>query len=206
MATDYVTSAALKKTLGITAQSYADDDIATAITAASRGIDNVCQRRFYLDTDANQVRYYTPERTDRLEIDDLTTLTTLQHDPDGDGTFDETWTVNVDFVLEPLNAAQDASNLQPWTRIRVHPLTSFTFEPRYPRTVKLTGKFGWPAVPTAIAQAAGVLAAKLVQRSRNAPFGVVAVFDAGAVAQIARNDPDVMFLISPYMRHRASIG
>ena len=195
MADDYVTSSELKATLELSGQTFADDDLSLAITAASRAIDNVTGRRFYADDDATSIRYYTPRNPDRLWIDDLVTLTTLERD-DGTGLFAESWTVNTDFVLEPLNAAADG---WPFTSVKVRPRSG-----RYfwldDRTVKVTGKFGWAEVPDTIKQAAKIIAAKLAKRSREAPFGVIGVGVEGLAVSIAENDPDVALLIGEYVR------
>ena len=67
------------------------------------------------------------------------------------------------------------------------------------------GKFGWAAVPAAIVEATTILAAQLVKRAREAPFGVVAIgLDVGAVTRIAVTDPSIRFLISDYIRERPS--
>lgn len=197
MAADYVTSLALKATLGLTGETFADPDIATAITAASRGIDQLCGRRFWLDADASQVRYYTPISADLVSIDDLVTLTSLAHDPGGDGTYSEAWTLNTDFVLRPDNAPADD---RPWETIARHPRARFRFVSQYPRTVKLTGKFGWPSVPAPVVEATTILATKLLRRSREAPFGIVSIGLDGAAVRIARNDPDIAFLTSRLIR------
>lgn len=203
MANEYASSAELKAALSMTGETFADADITLALAAASRGIDNVTNRRFWKDTDAAQVRYYSPEDCDFLRIDDLETFTSLVADPGGDGTFEETWTLNTDFVLEPLNAAAD---VEPFTVIRVHPNGSYRFAAAIPRSVKLTGKFGWPAVPDAIKEATMVLASKLLRRAREAPFGVVQIGLEGAALRIARHDPDVNFLIASYMRSRIAVA
>lgn len=199
----YVELEQLKSTLEITGTTFADQDVPMAIRAACRGIDDACGRRFYADADAAQVRRYTPMFTDKLWVDDLITLTTLKTDPDGDGTYEETWTENTDFVLEPLNRELiDGSNREPWSLIRQHPSGSYSFPTGYPRTVELTGKFGWPVVPAAIVEAATILSTKLMRRAREAPFGVVAFGIDGAAVRIARTDPDVAFLLAPYVRVR----
>lgn len=193
---EYATSAELKSTLELTGETFADADVALALTAASRGIDNLTGRRFYADADANKVRHYSPSDKKLLLIDDLVTLTTLLTDPGGDGTFEDTWALNTDFVLEPLNASTDS---QPWTMISKHPSGKFSFPTSYPRSVKLTGKFGWPAVPEAIKEATLILASKLMRRAREAPFGVIpGSIEGSGATRIGRADPDVMFLVGPY--------
>lgn len=196
MANEYATPAELRATLELTGETFADADLTLALAAASRGIDQATGRRFFPDPDANQVRHYSPPAADVLLIDDLVTLTSLNVDTDGDGTFEETWVLNTDFVLEPLNAAADS---HPWTRLRTHPLRGKQLPWRYPRSVELTGKFGWDEAPDEIKQATVIIASKLVQRAREAPFGILVGADSLAV-YIARQDPEVMFLIEPYSR------
>ena len=192
----YVELEQVKHTLELSGTTFGDDDIRAAIHAASRAIDQACDRRFYPDADAAQVRYYTPRSHRVCMIDDAATLTTVKVDTDGDGTFEETLTVNTDYVAHPLNAAADG---WPWDRLELHPLSSATFYPQYPRSIQVTGKFGWATVPHPIVQATTILAHKLMRRAREAPFGILA-FGEGDSARIARTDPDVAMLIAPYMR------
>lgn len=198
---DYITVDQFKDTTTLTGFSDADADITAAITAASRAIDNLCNRRFYPDADANQVRYYNPDKTRWLDIDDLVTFTSLQTDEDGTFTYPDSWVENTDFLLEPLNAAADS---EPFTSIRVHPNGNFTFQPWLPRSVKLTAKFGWSAAPDAIIEATTVLTGRLVKTAREAQFGVFTFGDQAF--QIARNDPTVSMLIGPYRRHRFAVA
>ncbi len=197
MANEYATAVELKSTLELSGESFADADVTLALTAASRALDNLCERRFYKDADATQVRYYSPQAAVSLRIDDLVTFTALASDDDGDGTFETTWVLNTDFVLEPLNATADN---WPWTTIRVRSSGS-RWLPDDERSVRLTGQFGWVAVPEAIKEATLVLASRLLRRAREAPFGVIAAgLDAAAAIHIARFDPDVKLLTGSYMR------
>lgn len=197
MANEYATSADLKATLELGGETFADPDIDLAIPAASRAVDQVCGRRFYKDTDATSVRYYSPTGGERLWIDDIVTVTTVQADPGGDGTFEETWTVNTDYILEPMNAAADG---WPYTTLRLHPRSSRYLPVDYPRSVKVTGQFGWSAVPESVAMATKLIASKLVKRVREAPFGVVGLGFDGAAVRIASQDPDVRVLLAGYVR------
>ena len=195
MANEYASSSELKATLSLSNETFADDDIALALTAASRAVDSVCDRRFWADANANQIRYYTPQAADRVWVDDVVTLTEVAVDTGGDGTFSETWTANTDYIAEPLNAAADG---WPWTSLHVHPRSSRYLPTYYPRSVRVTGKFGWSAVPEPVEQATKIVAAKLVKRSREAPFGVIA---AGELPmRIAQNDPDVQLLLAQFVR------
>jgi hypothetical protein len=200
----YITRAQLKstQTMGTT---YADADVDAAIIAACRAIENTCQRRFYADNDANQIRYYTPDDRWLLEIDDIATFTSLETDPAGDGSFTDTWASGTDFDLEPLNAQADTQNVKPYTRVRVRPNGAFAFDTlRTARSVKVTAQFGWPTVPSEIVEATTLLASQLLTVARSAPMGIVA-FDGGAI-RVARTNGPVMMLIGPLMRHRIAVG
>lgn len=194
---DYVEFEELKTTLSLSGLSFADVDVKTALSSASRAIDQLCDRRFYADSDANQVRYYTPELAYELEVDDIVTVTSLKTDDAGDGTFENTWTLNVDYVREPLNAAADG---EPWTKLCVHPSGSYLFPTAFPRSVELTGKFGWAAVPAPIRQATTILTHRLLKRAREVPFGVSGLGLDGSVVRIMSQDPDVLTLVQPYCR------
>jgi hypothetical protein len=168
--TDYISSSDLKTTLGITVATY-DTDIATAVAAASRGIDGATNRRFWADTGTANVRYYQGSETSRtLTIDDLVSVTELATDTSGDNTFADVLVNNTDFTLEPLNAAAE-NPARPYTLVRLH-VGSSAYWPIYPRSVRITGKFGWPAVPSEIVRATTILATKLFKRQES-PFGIV---------------------------------
>lgn len=181
----------LKNALSMTGETFADVDMALALTAASRGIDNATGRRFYPDANASQVRFYSPQDSRVLWIDDLIELTALASDS-GDGLFGTGWALNTDFVLGPLNATADGT---PWHRIST--LGSRRL-PTAQRSVRVTGKFGWAAVPEGIKEATIILASKLLRRVREAPFGVVDLGIEGGAMRVVRDDPEVRFLIGPF--------
>lgn len=198
----YVELEELKATLEMTGRGFADADMQEALVAASRGIDEVTGRRYYPDTDATQVRYYRVYRDqDIVPVDDLITLTSLQSSALGGATFDYTWTVNTDFVLEPLNAALDGL---PYDTIRLHPTGIQRWPYEWPRGLKVTGKFGWSTAPANIKLATKIIATQLVRRTREAPFGVVQ-FGEEAI-RISRFDPQVAFLLAPYARTDALVA
>jgi hypothetical protein len=197
MANEYVTTAELKATLSMTGETYADDDIALALEAASRTVDAHCRRRFYPDANAAQVRYYTPWSSGYVPIDDLIELTTLKSDPGGDGTYENTWVLNTDFTLQPTNAGAEGV---PYTSLQMHPSGSYVFSTDYPRTVQVTGKFGWASAPPAVKQATSILAARLMKRAREAPFAVAGFSLDGSVVRVTRIDPDVEMLLAPFVK------
>lgn len=190
----YCTLAQVKTALRI------DDDIddellELAIEAASREIDQACERIFY---QVSGTRVYTPRDSYVTEIDDLVTLTTLKTSTGADGDFDLTITDPKDFQLEPLNGI--AGGLEsPTTHIRF--VRDFLFPvDRQDATVQITGTFGWPAIPTAIKQAAVILSSRIFKRNES-PLGVAGFSDIGAV-RVSRLDPDVEALIMPFKKVR----
>jgi hypothetical protein len=193
----YVTLAALKATLSITATTW-NDDLTAAIAAASRAIDEECGRRFYADDDATSVRYYTPTVASHLTIDDLADITSVYIDTAGTGSYTTLWTAGTHFHLSPYNAAEDGC---PYTELEVRGQSGATL-PCYTKSVKITGQYGWPTVPNAIAQATGILAARLFKRAREAPFSVFGMGVDGSAVRISRTDPDVAMLVKPFSRNR----
>jgi hypothetical protein len=114
----YVELEQFKSTAELTGSSFADQDIQNAIVSASRWIDYETSTKFWPDT-VDQTRYFTANGASVLRIDDLISLTTLTTDTDDNGTFDYTWTVNTDFVLEPKNAVQNGFPYNSIRRLRL---------------------------------------------------------------------------------------
>ena len=94
--------------------SNADMYLTTALTAASRSIDEMTGTRFYT-TVADEIRYYTPVTQHVVVIDDLNTLTEIATSPSGTATYSKVWAADTDYVLEPLNAVADG---EPWKQIQ----------------------------------------------------------------------------------------
>ncbi len=217
----YLTSAQLKATLGITVTTW-DADVTASITAASDAIDNLCQRgRNGFNIEGGTAgggtvvssRYYSPVTPGAIEIDDLSSATAAilisrddGLDIDTNDGLANTWTLNTDFFFEPLNAPSGTAGVDAWPfeRIRVHPTGAFLFNTFYPRSVKLTARFGWVAVPGAITDACTLLAERLFKMKREAPMGILAFQDVAV--RVARADSNLMITLGPYMRHRYSVA
>ena len=191
----YVTLEQLKATSELSGMNFADGDARAACAAASRAIDNACDRRFWLDADVNQIRYYEPISPRMVALDDLVTLTTFATDWSQSGTY-TTLTQNTDFYLEPANAAADS---WPFTRATAAPYST-GFPYGLPRSVKVTGRFGWATVPYPVTQAATIMAARLMKRAREAPLGTIGFGIDGNVVRVPRIDPDVDALLGPYKK------
>jgi hypothetical protein len=196
----YVELEQLKSSLTMTGYSFADQDLLLAAGAASRAIDNMCGRRFYLDADATGVRYYQPDPSARMMlIDDLPAPpASVAVDRDGDGVYEETWVNGTDYTLEPLNAP---AKYWPYEQLRLRWRTGRFFPFLTEKSVKVTGQFGWPHVPADIQTATAIVASKLVKRTREAPFGIVTSgTDVGVAMRIVRFDPEVHPTIANYIR------
>lgn len=189
----YVELDALKKSLELGGESYADDDLTLAISAASAAVDNLCGRSFSLG-DPDVTREYVTGRWTWVELDDCAAVSGIESDDYGNGTW-TAWTAD-DYVTLPLNAAADqwpitALRLRPGTQ--VGPFCDVSM-------IRVRGTFGWPTVPDSIVAATSILATRLVKRVREAPFGVAGMGSDGIAIRIAVGDPDVAMLVRPYTR------
>lgn len=184
--TDLVT---VKAALGKASADDRDELISAAIVAASRMIDARTGRRFYLDELESARVFPTHGRTFwdgvqyNLLLDDLGASPTLV---ESGTTASGTWTPTVAYEVGPDNAI-----------VMGRPIT--TLRSTYgwgigAATVRVTGRWGWPAVPAEVALAAQLLAARLYRR-KDSPQGVIGNAEWGAV-RVARVDPDVEALIA----------
>lgn len=191
----YCTLAELKTRLGVT--DVVDDSVLEAvIEATSRLIDDFCGRRFYT-TASDETRYYTAYRVREILCDDdILSITTLQTDHEGDRVYENTWQAT-DYDLEPYNAPLDG---QPYTKISITPYGSYQFPVDIPKGVKIVGKFGYSATAPKPVQEACLIQASRLFRRKDAPFGITGVAEFGVQMAIARLDPDVKILLSPYRR------
>ena len=185
--------ATVKSYLGIpTADSTQNDAINTALDAADEEINNLCGRSFTVPA-ATSTRVYYPTPSDvLLNVDDIATATglILKQDTGDNGTYDETLTITTDFIL--------VGNTTPYRQIQLVNGDTWPRPISNRPTVQVTAKFGYgTTVPAAVVQASTVLAARLYQR-RSSPLG----FQAGNVdtgfIRIARNDPEIMNLLTGY--------
>lgn len=199
MANEYVTAANLKVPLSISGTA---DDVWLGIvaTAASRAIDSFCQRRFYADANAT-ARWFRALSGHLVDVDDVSTTTGLvvATDDNDDGTAETTW-LAADYELQPLNGV---SHGQAWPYTAILAVESRTFPRSLRAAVSVTAKWGWPAVPAEVTQAAYILGAELFKR-KDAPFGVAGFGDFGVVR--IRDDPRLLTLLSPFVLARTVAG
>lgn len=192
-APDYITPDVLRAYLRD--DDASDDDLADAITGASRIIDRWCNRQFGKVDTPEQRRYEAWPDYGKgvwtVDIDDLQDDTGLEVTVDGQ-------TVT-GWELEPFNAPQTG---QAWTRL-VLPADAITPDAR--RRVYVTATWGWTDVPGAVRRATRLQAARIVWR-RESPFGIAGSPDQGSELRLlAAVDPDVRVMLAGYQRAR-SVG
>jgi hypothetical protein len=65
--------------------------------------------------------------------------------------------------------------------------------------ITVTGKWGWPAVPGTITQAAILLSSRLITRARSAPLAIVGGGIDQPATRLGGIDPDIEDLLQPYV-------
>ncbi len=172
-----------------------DANLGLALAAAEDAIDQWCNRRF--DLAAAATARYCTATPGHVDVDDIGSATGLvvESDSGTDGVYETTWVLEAltgyGYSLEPVNA--DARG-RPWTRLVA---VSSTFPTRR-RGVRVTAKWGWPAVPADIKAATLVKAGRIWKR-KDTPFGIFGTADTG-FTRLGGDDQDVKTLIAPYRR------
>ena len=196
----YATLDELSDVLGIE-DADGDARMEAALNAASRQIDAHTGRRFWQDATVVTRTYHADDEY-FVEVDDISTTTGLivKTDTTADGTFATTLTITTDFVLGPLNAANEVP-ARPFENITAVGNYSFPMVNRR-AGVSVTAKFGWAAVPDDVAQACLVQAKNLYK----APAGTLAGYQMssgdGIVTRIPGLDGVAIALLERYRRVR----
>lgn len=191
----YCTLAEIRAQLGFVATDTTQDTrLEIAVEVASRAIDDHCNRVFYATTEA---RYFTAESSIEVFVDDLLSISELETDSTGLGSYDTTWDSTY-YHLYPYNAQ---SKKQPYSTVKVSNLSTYYF-PTSPKSVKITGSWGWFFTSTArpIHDACLLWSARLYTR-KEAIFGVQGTNAIGAntIGSVPL-DPDIKQLLSPYVK------
>ncbi len=188
MANEYAELSELRSMRGITdGNTDQDGDLQRALTRASRAIDDRTGRRFFADDNTSARTYRTAGRLAAdegrwlLVVDDIAdTSVTVEL---GDGT---TWTAYTDYELDPENAVA-----------RGRAVTGLARASWPASRVRVTARWGWPAVPDPIVEATLLLANRRFMR-RDSPEGVAGLAQEGPV-RVSRFDPDIEDLVAPYV-------
>jgi hypothetical protein len=181
----------LKSALGKLTADDRDDLIQSAIAAASRWIDRRCGRYFYADRTTSARTFPVTGRVTCVDsdqvlmVDDIASATGLAVATGRTGSWTTVtgWEVGPDNSLVYGRAYTELRGPVGWLQAGMR--------------VQVTARWGWPAVPDEIAQAATLLAARFYRR-KDSPQGVLGNAEWG-FARVSRVDPDVEALISPFL-------
>jgi Phage gp6-like head-tail connector protein len=198
----YATVAQVKASLRIT-DSIDDTLIEAAIQSASELINGYTNRVFY--NMGSGSRFYAASDPYFCPIDDCISITEVATAVTSNGNYDTIWANpstnqnNGDYQTEPLNAAYPTDGIaSPTTGVRA--LWRYLFPTIGGNAlVRITGTWGWSAVPAPITQACIIQAARLYKRN-DSPTGVMGFGDMGIIRVGSQLDPDVRQLVEPYRR------
>jgi hypothetical protein len=196
VANEYADLATLKASLNIeSADTSRDVLLNRALSSASRSIDKACGRRFWIDP-APVARRYNPyrrvvseENGELLIVDDIGSESGLVVES-GSGT---SYTPVTNYETAPDNALLDG---RPVTGL-LRPFGIWTWRYSSTTRIRVTARFGWPAIPEDIVQATLIQAARFYRR-KDSPEGVTGSAEWGVV-RLSRRDPDVWALIENYI-------
>jgi len=183
---------------GLQIEDITDDTaIEAAILAASRMIDDYCQRAFYQEGTlaAPVTKYYTPVSPWYLEIDDLIQPTEIASRANQSGPFSTIWNLDNDVMYEPINNPQLG---RPVTRLLA--VRTYVWPYFFPQTVKITGVWGYSSIPYEVELACKIQASRLFIRKQS-PFGIAGSVELGTVLLNSRLDPDVEILLKTFRRN-----
>lgn len=197
----YTTKAVLKRRLGSIAMSDTTDDnaIERAIEAVSRDIDQHTGQFFY-KTDP-EPRVFAARFIDRLRFGDFNTLvaaTELATDDDGSGSFTAWDPAEYQLLCKDGTPNQNAGpEKRPYVMLepigRRLPVASPGADRRF--RVRITGQWGWDAIPTAVVEAANILGTETF-KLKDAPFGAAGLADLGIVR--VRESPAAQIKLREY--------
>jgi hypothetical protein len=186
----YCSLAEVKAALRIT-DSVDDSLLEMAVESASRLIDGYSCRYFY--NAGTATRDFVAEDSYLTIIDDLISLSELKT-TDEIGSEYVTWNSG-DYQLRPVNGKIDGLTV-PFTSILSTDDLLFNIKGEQ-ALVRVTGVWGWSALPIAIKQATIIQASRIYKRL-DSPLGVAGFGDLGAIRVGRALDPDVEQLVMPY--------
>lgn len=208
----YLTTAEARTYAGLSdlADTELLDDV---VTTVSRMIDNVCQRHFW-QTSSGTARVFRTQDMYRLvfgPFNDLVNCESITLDRPGSGTFDETLSLT-NVVFSSGKGADNAyayAEQHPYTEANLvnmvyWPIPGGTAGTRRQQLIKITGTWGWPAVPAMVKQACRIQVARIMKRQES-PLGVAGFGEFGVV-RVSRLDPDIDAMLQPYKLLSPGIG
>lgn len=169
---------------------------ALILPSVSSAVRKWCGRSF--ETATTGTRYFRPLDAWTCHIDDCTAITTVATDDADSGAWGTTW-ASTDFYADPAGGiGPDGMTGWPYTKITAVESREFPCVAR--PAVKLTGTFGWAAVPDDVTMAALMLAGEQY-RAKSGGFDTFTT--DGSFTAIRRNVL-VRDLLQPYRTARAN--
>lgn len=198
---DYITRADLKAYMSLELTTY-DALVDTAISSASREIERYTKRQFNNETAATARRYH-PVRCGLVLVDDFysTTGLVVKTDDNSDGVFETTWTLGVDFDVEPLNGIMDGTPGWPYTKLVA--IGSRSFPGGTGARIEVTAKWGWAAVPAQVVEACKMIASDGFQY-KDTRMGVAGADQFGTLMRVKDNGMAASKL-RPFRRGRVMV-
>lgn len=210
MTTDlYCEDAEVIQAIFSTAKEPTDQEtraVQTVMTAACRQLDTFCDRPDGFSISVTQTRLYVPLSDQMVLTDDIASSTVVvKTDENGDGVCELQW-LPTDFQLEPVNAPFKHEG-RPYNMIRaiftkIFPLDygagSFLYAggkrlvtpdsgppigAHHTANVSVTARFGYPAVPAQIHDAA-IQQSIYLYKSFGSAFGIAGAGDVGEVRML----------------------
>lgn len=196
-----ITAADLKEYRDVD-DSLDDTTLGWAVDAANRAVAEHCGRDFTKTATASaSARVLYPSEEGEIEVWDFWTTTGLivKTSSLDDGVYDITWTLNTDFMVEPLNGLNESGQSVPYNEIEAIGAKVFPVGRTLP-SVQVTAAWGWASVPGPVFQATLLIANRIASR-RKSPEGVLGgMADFGAVRVSNREDPDALRLLAPFRK------
>lgn len=192
----YITEQQLRDALHDPSTTIDSTLLQTSILSASRAVEGLTGRHFYQHTDT---QYFFPDSFWVVSLDDMDLATTtglsVHVDTGFAGTYTEARTFGTDFICEPVN--QSVNGIEGWPFTSLRSINGKTWFLRYTDfqryTVKVTGTWGWPAVPYPVKSATTIVAAYLYKRPE-AALGTTGMAEWGMMRV---QQPDVAAILQP---------
>jgi len=172
----------------------------TAVEVASAWVEQHTGRQFHeTDTAASptaSARYFDSVG-DKVHITDCQSVTAVATDTGDDGTYSTTLAAT-DYQLLPVGGYSDSLGSVPYTALKQ---MSWMVWPRTvrERPVRVTGLWGWTAVPVVVKRACAILTQDLMRDPETNFGGLVANTDTGVVLG-SRVPARTLTLLEPYVR------
>lgn len=159
-------------------------------------IDDFTGRFFYANGTVGSpvIRYYTPNDPWTLAVDDYVSISEIATDDNFNQTWSTVWAAS-DFLKEPVN-----NSLRGWPYTRLLATGRYVWPYYLPQACKVTGVWGWPAVPAEVNQACIIQSSRIFVRKQS-PFGIAGTPELGTVRLSSRLDPDVQAFLRPINRN-----